>query len=194
MTEPEKSEFVKILVATFEVFNAKLTDAALQIWVNVVDEYPIAEVRKALSDYVKTPGNKFSPKPADLIEIIGNHDGRPGAEEAWATCPMSESESAYWTEETAQAYAAAAVEMLDRGDKIGARMAFREAYTKRVAEARANKIPVTWSFSPGHDKHGREVTLTHAISLGRVSLTRAKMLLPQIEYHSAPRTALEQTR
>ncbi len=187
MNDQEKTQFVEMLQATLEIYGTKLTQGAISIWVAALSEYSLKQLRGALSDYVKTAGTgHFAPKPADLIELLAGDDGRPGAEEAWALCPMSEWESAYWTDETARAFGAGAADMVNRGDTIGARMAFREVYTRYVSDARANKIPINWFLSQGYDKHDRDVKMSQAISLGRVSLARAKEILPMLEYHQEP--------
>lgn len=192
MNHQEKIQFGDLLVATLDVYGAKLTPGALSIWTSALEDYPLENLRAALSAHVKNPGSgKFAPKPADLIELLGTNDGRPGADEAWSMCPMSEAESAYWTTEAAQAFFAGAADLIERGDQVGARMAFRETYTKRVADARANKIPVAWTFSQGHDKHDREVKMSRAISLGMISLARAKQILPLLEYHPNPNKPLK---
>ncbi len=68
----------------------------------------------------------------DIIERIpgsGVEDGRPGPEEAWSLCPKDDELSVVWTPEMAQAFGAARPILLS-GDAVGARMAFREVYSR----------------------------------------------------------------
>ena len=70
-------------------------------------------------------------------------DGRPGAEEAWSMIPKNESESTVWTAEMSQAFGVC-LGLLDSGDKVAARMSFKETYQRRVSQARENGKKVEW--------------------------------------------------
>lgn len=112
---------------------------------------------------------------ADVISRID--DGRPGPEEAWAMLPRDEETTVVWTEEMVQAWAIARP-MLEAGEDIPARMAFKEAYVKSVAEARNRKVATRWQVSLGHDTSGRTEPIRRAVELGRISAEHAKPLLP----------------
>ena len=72
-------------------------------------------------------------------------DGRPGADEAWAIAleALDEACSVVWCGEIQQAFAIARP-VLVAGDKIGARMAFRNAYDRLVRDARVQRKPERW--------------------------------------------------
>ena len=135
---------------------------------------PCDTVQAAFSAHLRDPvGGKFCPKPAHLIEQIAlaqKMDGRPGAEEAWALslAAKDEAETVVWTRECAQAWALCKP-VMDLGDDVGARMAFREAYTRLVAEARARREPVAWEVSEGFDPERRRVAVCAAVDAGRVN-------------------------
>jgi hypothetical protein len=74
----------------------------------------------------------------------------------------------------------AAQPLLDEGDQVAARMAFKESYNRLIAEARNNSIPVEWFPSLGDDKYGREAVVKEAVRLGRISEVHAQKLLPNI--------------
>jgi hypothetical protein len=112
----------------------------------------------------------------DVVSRID--DGRPGAEEAWAMVPKDEATTVVWTDEMREAYGVAS--MLLQDDAIGARMAFREAYTRLVSDARANAIPTKWSASLGHDSRSRDVVLLDAVAKGRLSFEHAKEFAPSL--------------
>lgn len=120
----------------------------------------------------------FRPSRAELIGALQSQDGRPGPEEAWGMIPKSESETAVWTSEMAEA-SAASQPLLDDGDKIAARMAFKERYVQLVAAARAAGAPVEWQISLGYDKAGREGPIREAIAKGRLSSQSAQQFLPR---------------
>jgi hypothetical protein len=191
MTKDERGEFAELLAATLEIYGAKLSPIALGIWTAAVGDYSLEQLRGALSAYVKTAGvGHFAPKPADLIELLAGNDGRPGAEEAWSTVPHGEQATAVWTEDAQQAFFAGACDVLERGDTIAARMAFKESYERIVREARANKRPCKWFISEGWDKNDRQVKVSEAVSLGRLSLESAKKALPLLEYDQQASTSL----
>jgi dephospho-CoA kinase len=108
------------------------------------------------------------------IEARAGDDGRPGAEEAFAQAlaAADEAETVVWTVETAEAWGVAQ-KVLATGDEVGARMAFREVYTRLVAEARAARRPVQWLTALGHDRNRHADALRKAADLGRIPRAEA---------------------
>lgn len=192
MNEREKDAFGSLLIATLEVYGTKLSPAALSIWTAAVSDYSLEQLRGALSAYVKTAGTgHFAPKPADLIELLAGNDGRPGAEVAWTSVPHSEQATAVWTEDAQQAFFAGACHLLQRGDLIGARMAFKEAYERIVKQSRAGRKPLSVLISKGWDANDQQLKIAEAVSTGLITLERAKNALPTLEYHAQPATNLK---
>lgn len=178
MNKSEQQEFIDLLGATLEIYNTKLTPAAISIWVAALSKYGLSELRGALSRHVQTPGQgKFAPKPADIIELLQGSDGRLGADEAWSLIPRNEYTSAVMTQEMATALGVAQP-LLDSGDQVGARMAFKEAYARVVDENRRLGIKPQWFPSLGWDKTGREAVLLEAVRLGRLGSAHVAGLLP----------------
>jgi hypothetical protein len=107
-------------------------------------------------------------------------DGRPTADEAWAIALKSanEAETVVWTTEISQA-AAACKAILDAGDKIGARIAFRDTYNRLVDDARAKLIPVKWDVSLGTDAKGRESAISRAQIAGQIPCDNVYPALPE---------------
>lgn len=136
-------------------------------------EHPLDEVRAGLDAHIRDPKRgQFLPMPADVIaQIIGivADDGRPGAEEAWAMAFRSsdDSQTLVWTHETAEALGIARPLLLG-GDEVGARMAFKEAYTRLVAKAREDRVPPKWSATLGHDSVERNRVLLPHVQAGRI--------------------------
>lgn len=149
------------------------SDESTALVFNALRRYSLATVRAAFDAHVSDPKRgKFPPVPADLIAQIDAHladDGRLGAEEAWALAvrAQDERETVVWTAEIAQAFNAARP-VLDRGDDVGARMAFREAYGRIVAAARADMAPVRWQATLGHDLERRQLAIEAAVAAGRL--------------------------
>lgn len=140
---------------------------------NAMRRYSLPIVRAAFDAHVADPvRGKFVPVPADLIAQIEGmlaDDGRLGPEEAWALALRAgdEAETVVWTPEICKALEAARP-VLVRGDEVGARMAFREAYTRLVGAARADMVPVQWQVTLGQDLERRQLVLQAAIADGRL--------------------------
>lgn len=177
MRNDEAQQFRDLISSTFEVFGTKTSADALTIWWNALAPYSIDQVRAALSDHVRT--SVYPPKPADVINAINAHDGRPGAEEAWAIALRADDEdrTVVWTEEIAHA-AGVASEAMKQGDEVAGRMAFKEAYQKAVSEARAQQKPVKWQVSLGHDKQARIEPVKEAYEQGLIGQGQALACLP----------------
>lgn len=178
MDNSEFNQFVVMLKENLQVFDssASVPKNIAQIWFNVLSHYPMNLIRSAFDQHVMQ--SKFSPKPADIVEILNNMDGRPGENEAWATAleSVDEEVTIVWTQETATAFSAARP-ILDAGDKQGAKMAFRERYTALVNEARKNLILVKWVVSRGFNKSLVNDAVNKAVIDGKLPRQEASKYL-----------------
>jgi hypothetical protein len=144
-------------------------------------QFSLSEVQAGLDAHIKDPQRgRFPPLPADVIEQISGKsadDGRPGPDEAWAMCcrASDESETVVWSEEMSQAYAVACP-LMQEGDQIAARMAFKEAYWRMVEDARRVRRPVSWTVSLGHDPGKRQTALQAAETRGLIGHEDVKRL------------------
>lgn len=166
------SKVIEAIAVTAELCGRTFTPAAAMMFAGDLDGFPDHVVIAALARCRKEVRGLLTVQ--DVISRID--DGRPGVEEAWAMLPRDEASSVVWTEEMARAFGVAAP-LLDEGDKIGARMAFKEAYAKLVAEARDRKEPPKWTPSLGGDVSGRQLALIDAVRANRLPLDHAVMLL-----------------
>jgi hypothetical protein len=82
-----------------------------------------------------------------------------------------------WTDEIAEAFRLCKT-VLDAGDEIGARMAFKEAYKRLVLAARTHNLPVKWTASIGWDKQAAQLVLEKAVRSGQVAIENLPILLP----------------
>lgn len=162
--------------------NAPSSSAKAMFFRSLAD-YPIEAVRAGFDAHVKDPQRgRFAPMPADIIAQIDGlvaDDGRPGAEEAWAMASRAhdESETVVWTDEMAEAWQVSS-SVMAMGDEIGARMAFKESYGRLVESARAQRRPVKWSASLGHDSSKRHDALKVAESRGLIGHDEVLRLAP----------------
>lgn len=161
--------------------------------------YPIEVVRAAIEAHVKDPQRgRFVPMPADIIaqiEGFAEDDGRPGPEEAWALALSAADEDAtvVWTSEMAWAWGLAK-HVFDNGDEVGARMTFREAYNRRVDEARRQSMPAQWAVSLGHDQERRRLAVETAVEMGRLDPSALEDVPALPAPRSAPLLAFEGTK
>lgn len=175
MHEQDFDPFVTMLddVASLLNHGKPLTAGHRSMFFRAIARHSLDDVRAGFDAHVKDPmRGRFMPVPADIlaqIEGLVADDGRPGPEEAWACALRSADEDAtvVWTEETAKAWAVAGP-VLDGGDQIGARMAFKEAYTRLTDEARRARRPPHWLASLGFDPQRRDEALALAFAAGRI--------------------------
>lgn len=168
-------ELIKAIAVTAELCGRTFSPEAAAVFVADLAPYPEHQVFKALVRCRKEVRGVLT-----LQDVISRlDDGRPGAEEAWAMLPKSESQTAVWTTEMSQAFGVA-LPLIDAGEVVAARMAFKETYLRLVGEGRDAGRPVNWEATLGHDPRGRESVLLQAVQLGRLPLEHARALCPAL--------------
>jgi hypothetical protein len=167
------SAVIEAIAVTAELCGRTFTPAAAAVFAGDLDGFSDSAILKALSRCRKEVKGLMTVQ--DVISRID--DGRPGVEEAWAMLPHDENVSTVWTDEMAQAWGIA-LPLLNDGDRIGARMAFKEAYAAQVANARDQKIAPKWTVSFGRDVSGRQAALIEAVRHKRLTVDHAVRLLP----------------
>lgn len=181
MHPTDATAFDKLLSGVFEIFNRKApSPEARAVWWRILRSFDLAAVSQALGTYARTHTD-FPPTPAAILELLGhgNGDNRPTADEAWAVAlsARDEADTVVWTAETAQAFAAAR-RVLDMGDEVGARMAFKGAYDRLVTTARRESRAPVFQVSLGWDQERRATTLESAVNAGLLPAPAAAALLP----------------
>lgn len=174
-------EFTALLASVFDAYSKPVPmDGTQALWWNVLAEFDLMSVRNAMGRYVATQP-KFPPTPAEIREMLGadKGDARPGADEAWAIALASrdENETVVWTTETAEAFGSCRP-VLDIGDEVGARMAFKDAYGRICGAAKLRGVAPVWVASVGFDKSRREAVLQKAASAGLLPAPHVAALLP----------------
>jgi hypothetical protein len=191
MREADYAPFCELLDDVWGLKGQALTGGQKAVFFKALAEHSLVAVRAGLNAHVKDPERgRFLPMPADVIaQIVGaaHADGRPGPEEAWATAikAADERETVVWTDEAAAAWGIARP-VFDMGDEVGARMAFKEAYQRLVAESRALMLPPAWRASLGHDAERRVLPIEAAANAGLLPAPEAAALLPGPRVTSIP--------
>lgn len=166
-------DLAKAVAVTAELTGTNLSETAIEVMLDDLARYPESQVMGALTRCRRELKGRLT--IADVLTRLD--DGRPGVEEAWAMAPKGESESVVWTEEIAKAMTVVN-DLLDAGDAVAARMAFKEVYQRLCQEARDKGIPVAWSVSLGWDAAGRESVIRAAVEKGRLTSAQATVYLP----------------
>lgn len=172
-----KASILKAVAVTAELTGAELSEAALRVMAGDLDAYAEAAVLRALDRCRRELKTRLT--LAAVLERIEEQDGRPGADEAWAIAlgALDEADTVVWTDEMAEAFAIARP-VLEAGDKVGSRVAFRDAYERLVRESREAGKGCKWVASIGHDTTRREAALTQAVERGRIAGASVAHLLP----------------
>jgi hypothetical protein len=174
MQQSEMEILVTNLGATAEVMGTQLQPAALMLMAEDLSEYQLPDVLAAIKRCRRELSGRLT--LAAIIERVQAADGMPGADEAWALMSRPESDTVVITEQMGEAMQVARP-LLNDGDKVGARMAFKDAYARIVADAREKKIQPKWFVSLGHDKEGRPHPIAEAVRTGKLSLDHSLCLL-----------------
>ena len=176
-----KRDVLIALKATAELYGKNMSDTAATMLLNDLRRFTHDQILEALGKCRMEL--KTFPTVADISSRVS--DGRPGVEEAWAMLPRDERDSCVWTSEMSEAFGACRV-LIDEGDLVAARMAFKESYSSLLSEARNQGRPVKWSASLGHDKHHRATVLLEAVSRNRLTISEAQAIVPELEQKSLP--------
>lgn len=171
-----RPDILKQLLITCEILGRELSDAAAEVMVEELAQYPEHEVLVALDACRKSLKGRLT--LADVLERIPS--SHPGVEEAWAIMSKAlgnESITIVQTEEMLQAFAVAN-SLAD--DPIAARMAFKETYVRLVSEARNRRQPAAWSATLGWDAAGRQPVIEDALKRGRLTYQHAQRICPEL--------------
>ncbi len=186
MNTEDKREFLEALVMVGEIYDQSAQQVTKKgpIYWEALKHRSIGEVKQAMNNHVRdTNRGRFFPKPADIEAQMQSIELWPDAEEAWALCPKDEYSSAAITEEAAQALGVATALMND-GDMIAARMAFKSAYNRLVDEAIREGRKPHWFATLGHDKDGRYAAEVKAVEM-------QNKLLPPDQQRALPKPPVE---
>ncbi|UOD28762.1 hypothetical protein INH39_25475 [Massilia violaceinigra] len=177
-----KTEIAKaIALLTAEYDLPAFSPDRIAMWMEALCHFPRGSVTKSAENYMRT--NKFKPQLADIVQgcVAQMPNAWLSADEAWALMPKSEMDSCMLTNESAQAMAAASP-LLEAGDRIAARMAFRAAYERLVENAEIEGRQPAFFPSFGDDVPGRARMLGAAVRAGQYQLEAAINTVPEFAH------------
>lgn len=166
LSDAEQDTLVEMLVATAEVMGEQIRPTAAAYMVTDLATYPLRVLAEALTACRREVKGRLS--LAAIMERID--DGHPAPNEAWANAIRAADEAAtvVWTEQTRDSWAVA-LPLIEAGDKIAARQAFLEVYTRLTKEARAAGRMAVHHASIGFDASGRDGVLQQAVAAGHLA-------------------------
>lgn len=166
METNDKAKFSRVLATLAEIYGRTLTVEIIAVYWSVLGNHPIAQIEQAARRYVESA--KYFPTPAELLEYMPSAQTcrHIGADEAWAIVLASfdEFETVVMTQEMMDARKAVYL-IWAEGDTVGARMAFREAYT-RIVQIAGKPM---WQVIVGFNAEKRLSAIESAKQLGRLS-------------------------
>jgi len=174
------TELIKAIAVTAELCGRVFTPEAAAVFVDDLEGFDQPAILSALRRCRREVRGVLTVQ--DVVSRID--DGRPGPEEAWAALPKDEATSAVWSEEMREAFGVA-LPLLEQGEKVAARMAFKEAYVALVNAARDARIAPNWTVTLGQDPKGRDVVLREAVDRGRLTLLQARRYSPTLREPAA---------
>jgi hypothetical protein len=186
METRDKPQFLAVLTRAFRTLRAPVPEPEiLDVWWTKLEPHSLEAVAAAFSRYIDE--SEQPPTPAAILRNLPRTSvERPHVDEAWtiALLARDERETVVWTDDTAKAWAIVRAQAAT--DEIGARFAFRAAYTRIVDDARARGVPARWRVSPGHDPVRRVEIVEAAVRAGRLTLVDARAAVPSLPAPGAP--------
>lgn len=189
MIDSDKREFQEMLNSLLALplgrSPKEISKEMIRMYWGALEHRSLDDVRLALNKHVQdTERGRWFPLPADITaQLSAGIDLWPAADEAWALAPKCDSESAPMFPEMAKALNVAA-HLIEEGDMVAARMAFKAAYDRSVAPAKASGERPKWYTSLGHDIEGRHDASVRTVelkNLGRDSADQLALPKPKSE-------------
>lgn len=178
LSSDQQAELAMAICATAETLGQTLSAAAAELMAKDLAEYTVEVIAAALQGCRRELAGKLT--LAAVLQRIHAEDGRPGRDEAWSIALQAgdERDTVVLTGEILAALQVARP-LLDARDKVGARMAFLNAYDRLVAEARRDAKPAKWEVSIGFDPQLRARAIEQARDMKRLPAPEADRLLLQ---------------
>jgi len=182
LCDQDRKAFSDLLDALGETYGQPVPTRLKHTWWRLLAaRMDLPTLRQVLDQHLlDAERGRFFPRPSDIIAVLERAaGGRPGPDEAWALAidTFDEAASVCVTEEILLA-AQVAAPVWERGDRVGARMAFKGAYERLVAERRGQGQTPQWRLSLGWDAERRIAAARGAVTNGRLSAETVQHLLP----------------
>ena len=195
MQPTDKIAFTALLEKVWRFNRLEVTGQDVADWIGILAAVPFQAVEAAFNRHLTDPKHgSYLPKPADIFRQLNQasaDDGRPGADDAWGIMLRlvnDERETGVLTDEMRIGWTACQP-ILDLGDEVGARLAFRESYAREVEKARKMAVAPRWTPTLGTDPTLRQTRLREAAEAGRIGMDAVRTLLPGPTPHQIAQVA-----
>ena len=174
---PEQLGLVaKAIKLTTKSLGVKIDDDILELWMRELATDSHVGVMNAIRSCLRECKHGRLAL-ADIIERIAGRP--PGSDAAWNMAIKARLWEDRETVVILHAIVAAFPYALwESGDRVGARMAFRDSYNRLVQTAGGREIEIIL----GWDSAGRETPVREALAAGMVSLQAAQHFLPMCDF------------
>lgn len=166
MQSTDKPKFLTMLAALCDYYQrAPLDKGVAALYWDGLAGYDYEEVSRAVKAHMADPTQgSFFPKISDITRHFVS--GHPSADEAWAICMrmVGEDDTAVITGEMREAWTTA-WPVMEQGDDIGARMAFKAAYSAQISQSQGKP---EWELQLGTNAELRARRIQDAVRLGRL--------------------------
>jgi hypothetical protein len=175
--ENEKKQFTAALTGLAAIFRHDIKREVYALYWDVFKDSELTDFLAACKAHMIK--GKFFPVPAELLALMPNQCEHIGADEAWSLVleSMDEFSTVILNQQIAEARGIAWA-IYEDGDKIAARMAFKEAYNRIIKTSPKPQ----WYISEGYDRARRADAVAKAVQMGRLPSG------PEIKYLDAPAT------
>ena len=177
MIDSEKTKFTARVSGLGEFYGVELPKMSLNIYWDTLREHEFEALQEAMRCHIKDPDHgHFMPRPADIIRQMPGQHTPSGADAAWEIAMKAR----IWDEDATivtprAVFMAFPFGIWEMGDKVGARMAFKDAYPAALA-----KYGVHVEVSLGHHVAGRAPAVLDAFRTGMIAQEEARLLLPDL--------------
>lgn len=181
MPDVDRRWLLEQIMGTAELLDHALQPHVAALLADDISGYPEDVLKKAFARVRMEHHGRLTSKA--IIDRIEELAGRPNASEAWAMAvnALDERKTVVWTVEMVDAWGVVS-ELAQRGDLIGARMGFIQAYDRLVRIARDERQLPQVMVSEGWDLQLRSVAIDKAIQLGYMDPKRDSAELARVGY------------
>ena len=175
MTDADKDPFSEALGGVAGFYGVTLPATSAAIYWSALAEHQFSDILDAIKAHIKDPERgRWMPKPADIIAKLG--PAEIGADAAWEIALRAQ----VWDEDRTVVvpcaiFMAFPMTAWNSGDKVAARMAFKDAFPSARKVHGMHHI-----VSEGCDPDGREPAIMEALRNNLISEGTAKRLLPHL--------------
>lgn len=170
-------KIAEALAVCAEVTNTQFSEAAFSTILSVLLEYKTDDVLSALNRCIREMASKLT--LASILQRMPT--SLPSSDEVWGQmmAALEDENLTIVVPEIAQLAAGmGASALLKNGDKIGARMAFKQSYERLSLKYSDAAEEIKWVVSEGYDKKHKEHMIEQAVIDGKLKNKEVKHYLP----------------